>query len=123
VSETSPDYIALKKALVRRVDGLWESGILTGEIIERARLDDCVLTIDFEGGRFKLCLVPRVRLARIIPADSDDEVLVAMTKGQPPIAKGETVAAWFVVAQWEGAEPIVEVHGPLRAWRTAQGTA
>ena len=118
-----PSYVARQRALLRRVEALWTQGILTGPLIQRAREDDHVITIDFEGSRFTLALYPRVEIARMVPAHSADEVFRAMASGQPPIKMGETVAAWFIATELVAGEPVAEVHGPLRAWRDAHGTA
>src|SRR5208337_3528655 len=98
-------------------DALWLQGAITGELLERARTTDRVVTVDIEWGRATVGMCPRVEIARVVPADCQDEVLVAMTRGQPPLVRGETAAAWGVIAEWAGGECVAELHAPLRAWR------
>jgi hypothetical protein len=120
-----PRYAARQRALIRRVDALWTQGVLTGPLIERAREDDHVITVDFEGSRFTLALYPRAEFARMVPADSADEVFRAMASGQPSIAMGESAAAWLVASELptDVDDRGVEVHGRVRAWRDSRGTA
>ena len=118
-----PSYRVRQRALVRRVDALWERGVLTGPMIEQARAADHVLAIDFEDERFVIKVCPRETVARDVPPDCRDEALLALTRGQPEIKMGETVAAWFIAAEWVGEQLVVEVHGRVRAWRDAYGSA
>ncbi len=118
-----PEYIARQRALVRRIDGLWERGALTGPMIEQARAADHVLAIEFEGERFTIKALPREAMARDVPPDCRDEALLALARGQPSNTMGETAAVWFIASEWVGQEPVVEIHGPLRAWRDAHGSA
>ena len=118
-----PKYIARQRVLLGWVDRLFVRGILTGEILQMAREGDHVVSIDFEGERFTLALYKRHEFLQLYPKDSQDPDLVAMRQGQPPLAKGETVATWLVATEWAGDKALVAVHGPLRAWRDAKGTA
>jgi hypothetical protein len=102
---------------------LWQRGILTGQMLEKARAGDYVIMIDFEGNRHTIGLYRRVELAALVKQDCGDERLIAMTKGQPSHAKGESVAAWFFASEWVDGKPVAEIHGPLRAWRDAKGNA
>jgi hypothetical protein len=82
-----------------------------------------VVVVDFIGTRFDVSLLPRASLAEAIPADCTDHVLVAMSKGPPLRTRGEDVAAWCFVAEWEGDRPVREVHFSWSAWREARGVA
>jgi len=42
-----------------------------------------------------------------------------MTRGQPLRSRGEDIAAWCFVAEWEGDRPVREVHFSWSAWREA----
>lgn len=120
---TGRDWVALKRTLGERVEGLWRRGILTEAIMRRARAEVCVVEIDFDEQRFTLKLVPRDGFVDASNAGDANEVLRAMARGQPTLARGEDLAAWLVATGWEAGEPVVSVQGTLRAWRGFTGTA
>lgn len=120
---TAIDSSDPRHALIARVEDLWRRGLITGEILGRARLSDCIVVVDFIGDRFDVSLLPRASVADAVAADCQDKVLVAMTKGQPDRCRGEDVAAWCFVAEWENGEPIREVHFSWSAWRDPKGSA
>ncbi len=110
-------------ALAKRVESLWDPGIITGDLLERARDADFVIVIDFVGERVDVSLLPRAAITQAVRADCTDAVLLEMAQGQPARVRGEDIAAWCFAAEWDGDKPVLEIHFAWRAWRDARGTA
>jgi hypothetical protein len=112
-----------RRLLLERVEDLWQRGVITGELLTRAREGDFVIVIDFVESRFDVSLLPRASLVEAVPADCTDAVLLEMTNGQPARVRGEDIAAWCFSAEWESEKPVLEIHFAWRAWRDAHGAA
>jgi hypothetical protein len=113
-----------QRALAARVEGLWRSGIITSELLNKARDDDLVFMIDFEGSKYTVALYRRAEMVEwLAPIDPEDRIVVAMTQGQPARDAGQIAAFWFVAFEWEDGRPVVGAHGALRRWRRPQGSA
>jgi hypothetical protein len=115
--------IRVQRALVERIERLWQKGVINGQLLEKARAGDYIVVIDFEADRYTIGLHDRAPFASLVKPDCEDERLLAMTRGQPPRAEGETVAVWFFASEWVDGRPVAEIHGPLRAWRDAKDNA
>lgn len=109
--------------LTGRVEGLWEPGIITGDLLERARGGDLVIVIDFVGERVDVSLLSRAAITEAVRPDCTDAVLLDMARGQPALSRGEDMAAWWFAADWKDGQPVLEIHFAWRAWRDARGTA
>lgn len=109
--------------MAKRVESLWDRGVITGDILARARDGDFVIVIDFVEGRFDVSLLPRASITEAIRADCTDAVLLEMAMGQPARVRGEDTAAWCFAAEWDGEKPVLEIHFAWRAWRDARGSA
>ncbi len=110
-------------SLAKRVESLWDRGIITGDLLERARDGDLVIVIDFVDERVDVSLLPRAAITEAVRADCTAAVLRDRARGQPARVRGEDTAAWCFAADWENGQPVLEIHFAWRAWRDAHGTA